>query len=291
MGRFASKARQWLRKPLAARASRRDHRFDDQSAVELAAAAIFRDEAPHLDEWIAFHIGVGFRHFYLYNNFSQDNYQSVLRPWIETGYVTLYQWPVKVGQLSAYQHCCRIHRDDCRWLALFDIDEFLFSPLSPSSRDADIRPILREFEHLSGLEVWQAFYGSGGRQQRPDLPVTLAYDRRAAFTQTTVKSIVNPRLVYKPGIHQSKFFVGHVTDTSGQTVVRESQPVFDRLRMNHYWSRSLEDLSIKVNRGDASTSTERDRDWHFRFEKTLNDVRDPSIIPLAQQILQNRNAA
>ena len=39
---------------------------------ELAFCAIFREEAPFLDEWISFHLGVGGSHFFLNNNLDRS---------------------------------------------------------------------------------------------------------------------------------------------------------------------------------------------------------------------------
>src|SRR4051794_35476653 len=81
---------------------------------QLAIGAIFRDEAPYLKEWIEFHKLVGVQHFYLYNNYSTDDYESVLRPYIEIGEVEVIQWPYTSSswenwlyevQASAYTDC------------------------------------------------------------------------------------------------------------------------------------------------------------------------------------------
>ena len=124
--------------------------------------------------------------------------------------------------------------------------------------------------------------------QRPAAPVTEAYTRCAPPSQTTVKTIANPRLVYKVGVHQSKFWTGHAQDTAGQTAGRSITPVFDVLRINHYWSRSLDDLQTKIRRGDASSAAARDADWHLKFECGLNDHEDLTIQPIAQAIHQSR---
>ena len=242
--------------------------------------AIFREEAPFLDEWIRFHLGVGVSHFFLYNNFSTDHFEEVLRPWISAGVVTLTDWPVPVGQLSAYRHCLRRARGSCRWLALIDVDEFLFS-----SATRDIRPILRARAHLPGVVVWQVFFGSGGPVTRPDSFVTFSYRRSAGAARTTLKTIANPRLVYKVGVHLCKFWGAEALDTAGRSVESGQTPVLDELRLNHYWSRSIEDLRVKVARGDASTAHARDLERHIAFERTLNAEADETIIPLAEAIL------
>lgn len=250
---------------------------------ELGICAIFREEAPFLDEWISFHAGVGATHFYLYNNFSTDDFKSALAPWLSRGMVTLTDWPVPVGQLPAYRQCLRRARHECQWLAFIDLDEFLFSPLT-----TDIRAILRGYVDLPGVLVWQPFFGSGGHDSRPDLPVTEAYHRRGALSQVSAKTIANPRMVYKVGVHACKYWLGEGLDTSRKPVGRGREPVLDTLRINHYWSRSLEDLRTKVRRNDDSTAKPRDLDWHLGFETSLNVEIDETILPVARAIRASR---
>jgi Glycosyltransferase family 92 len=272
--------RRWIRAPIGYAVHWRE-RLSARYRYELAVCAIFREEAPFLDEWLTFHSGIGATHFYLYNNFSTDNSRDVLQPWIARGVVTLTDWQVPVGQLSAYRHCIKRARSQCRWLAFIDIDEFLFSP---QSQTTDIRGILRQYTDLPGVEVWQAFFGSAGHDARPNLPVTEAYLKRAALSQTTVKSISNPRMIYKVGIHQSKYWIGEGLDTSRRSVRPGLPPVLDMLRINHYWSRSIDDMRTKIQRNDASTPVVRDAKWHFEFEKSLNAETDDSILRTARSI-------
>ncbi len=268
-----------IRRPFVWRARHRERRYGHKARHELAVCAIFRDEAPFLEEWIAFHVGIGVTHFFLYNNFSTDNFLETLQPWLKKGMVTLKEWPRPVGQLAAYVHCCRRHWKSCRWIALIDLDEFLFS-----AEQQDVPSILREYVDLPGIEVWQAFYGASGHQLRPEIMVTEAYKYRAGLQQTTVKSIVNPRFVYKPGVHQTKYWEGVALDLLRRPVTNGSEPTLERLRINHYWSRSIEDLHTKVARGDASTSAQRQLQWHLEFESKLNEVYDDSISPMAKKI-------
>jgi hypothetical protein len=280
-GELAIFLRRLVRAPISFSLRLLDRRIARTAKHELAVCAIFREEAPFLDEWISFHLGVGATHFYLYNNFSTDDFQSALAPWVERGIVTLIDWPVSVGQLSAYRDCLKRARWDCRWIAFIDVDEFLFSPAG-----TDVRTVLRSYSDLPGVEVWQLFFGSGGHASRPAGPVTEAYRKRAPATfKTTVKTIANPRMVYKVGVHQSKYWHGEALDTARRRVVStEIGPVLEPLRINHYWSRSLEDLSVKIGRNDASTPVPRNAEWHFALESNLNDETDETILPIARRI-------
>ena len=264
--------------PLIMRARVRDRAVSKAPRFNLAACAIFREEAPFLAEWISFHRSVGFEHFYLYNNFSTDDYETVLDPFIQEGLVTLVDWPRPVGQLSAYRDCIRKRWREALWIGFFDIDEFLFAP-----DGRDVPSVLSDYRDLPGVCAWQAFYGSSGHVERPEIPVVEAYTMRAGPDLTTVKTILNPRMVYKVGVHQSKFLSGEGLDTHRRTIVPGMSPRLDILRINHYWSRSLADLDQKVRRGDASTSALRDRDRHFDFERKLNLERDEAILDAMRQ--------
>ncbi len=61
----------------------------------VSICAIFRDEAPFLEEWIEYHRMIGVEHFYLYNHLSADHYYEVLRPYIQEGIVELKDWPIE----------------------------------------------------------------------------------------------------------------------------------------------------------------------------------------------------
>ena len=277
--------RNMLRYPLYLKAKVEDWTIGSSVKDTVAICAIFREEAPFLGDWIDFHRFAGVSRFYLYNNFSADGYREVLAPYIHEGLVELIDWPVDVGQVSAYQHCIKTRAKEVHWIAFIDIDEFLFAP-----DGSTIGTVMKRFRNLPAVHVWQAFFGSDGHKHRPQMPVPIAYRHRAPLSQTTVKTIVNPRHIYKIGIHESKFWKGHSLDTAGRMVSKNIQPVLDVLRINHYWSRSLEDLREKVARGDASTAQRRDEKWHFVFEKTLNAEFDESIIPIASRVFgQTKN--
>ena len=79
------------------RSYRRERQLLAREHHELTICAIFREEAPNLDEWIRFHEGVGVSKFYFYNNFSTDNFRDVLTPYVARGLVDLVDWPVSLG--------------------------------------------------------------------------------------------------------------------------------------------------------------------------------------------------
>ena len=123
----------------------------------VSVCAIFRDEGCYLKEWIEFHKIIGVEHFYLYNNFSSDNYLEVLEPYIQSGEVTLTDWPVPQGQMSAYQDCFNRFKDETNWLAFIDLDEFII----PNFTDT-INEFLKSFEKRPAVLIYWLYFGSSG---------------------------------------------------------------------------------------------------------------------------------
>jgi len=239
----------------------------------LSVCAIFRNEAPYLEEWLVFHLGIGVEHFYLYENRSIDDFRAVLAPFLERRQVTLTDWPKAKGQKAAYRHCLRSAAAESRWVAFLDLDEFLFSP-----QQRDIRPILEKYRELSSLQVRRATFGSSGHKTKPAAGVLQSYTWRAAELRGP-KSIANPRLIR--AIHNPHQF----------SMWGDDETHFcDELRINHYWSRSLEELLEKLQRGDAWFRRPRLIDYHLSEEGRLNEVEDRCIQPLAREIAEEFSA-
>lgn len=104
-------------------------------AYELGIVAMFRDEAPYLKEWIEYHKMVGVDHFWLYCDArNEDDYQSILEPYIEEGLVEVTEnWtvPEKLYTINSIQQCkanlevLKKNKNNVKWLAFIDIDEFI----------------------------------------------------------------------------------------------------------------------------------------------------------------------
>jgi glycosyltransferase involved in cell wall biosynthesis len=244
---------------------------DDQEMVYLAACAIYRNEARYLREWVEFHLLVGFERFYLYDNGSDDNHLEILQPYIADGTVVLEHWPISPGRHLAYERCLAKRRQEARWIAFFDIDEFLFSPLG-----RPVPEIVGEFEQYPGIGANLLPFGTSGHKTEPDGLVIENFVRRSRDekTQPTIKSIVNPvRAIHCWGAHSFLYF-GWSEEYEGLTFEepvwalvlpvserREQIPLrthdrspelsYSLLRVNHYDTKSEEAFREKCGRADT----------------------------------------
>lgn len=275
----------------------------------LSAMAAIQNEAPYLEEWLAFCVLEGVEHFLLYDNCSTDEPREVLRPWIEAGIVELFDWPIHwkdAAQTKAYMDALQRLRGRARWAAFIDPDEYLFSPTGKS-----VAEVLQRYEEHAGIVVnWQC-YGTSGHQTRPHGLTIESYTRRARTgwaRNQRVKSIVDPMLVMAPyGSHLFKVEPPHSLVTEDFKRVRPvrsfkwprplrhlaartpylpfdpystkgpspKQVSVGELRINHYVTRSTEESRLKYK--DRASMSPRDRRSHARYHDR-NEVEDAILV-------------
>lgn len=225
---------------------------------KLSIAAIFKNEAPYLREWIEFHLAVGVQHFYLYNNESSDNYLEVLDPYIEKDIVEITDWVTYPGehfvlqcQPRAYVHALNKARGESKWVAFIDTDEFLF-PL----RENNLRKCLEtRYKDYAGVVVYWQTYGTSNVVLGPyELMIerlTLKAPMKSEYNQW-YKSIVKPALVtHCDNPHYFHFVAGETyLNENGDYVKPGVEGItVNHLRINHYTFRDLYFLNnVKIPR-------------------------------------------
>ena len=159
---------------------------------KIAICAIFKDEAPFLLEWLAFHRMIGVDLFVLYDNGSSDGGADRVHASSFGRNVTLVDWPDRPGQLSAYNHFRIHHAARFTWAAFIDIDEFIVPLEGNSIRPVLMRPAYARFAQV--LLQWLVF-GPSGHERRPEGLMIEHYTHRMPETADAcrhVKAIVRP---------------------------------------------------------------------------------------------------
>jgi hypothetical protein len=175
---------------------------------ELVVASMFKNESPYLAEWVSHHFEHGADHIVLYDNGSTDDGRAKVQPWIDSGEVTLFDWPqlkTEGAQYNAIHHSLDLMKQRARWITFLDLDEFLFSPLG-----VPLPEVLSEFSEEVGIDVHWVCYGSSGHISTPSGSVRDNFVRRAPLQfkrNRQFKTIINPREAVKriPGNHEWTF--------------------------------------------------------------------------------------
>ena len=254
----------------------RAYREPPPESAYLAACALFHNEARYLREWLEFHRIVGVERFFLYNNASTDDYLEVLDPYLAEHVVTLHDWPAPApDQRQVFDHCLRLHRDDARWIAFIDVDEFLFSPTGEM-----LEVLMPEYERWPGVAVQWAMFSVTARNERPGDLVIDSFSMRDAADQGFVKSIVDPqRTVRCLSAHWFECEYGLPVDENGWPLASPTTKAtsFSRLRINHYASRSETEAREKIARPSGWGHLRR---WRRRdLSAELDLIPDEAIAP------------
>ena len=263
----------------------------ENKKYKVSVCAIFKNEAPYLREWIEFHKIIGINHFYLYNNNSTDNYQEILKPYVDENIVTLIQWPKVHAQMESYDHCIKNYKDETEWIAFIDLDEFIV----PNSTDT-IYDFLKPFQKNRGtvLAYFKMFGSSGLVERDINSPVT------KDFTQCYQKSLNIGKLFYNTAYNLDFSYPKNdsmhqmYANYNGKTLV----PVncFDKIttmginkinkkylvngkypiQINHYVTKSLNEYKARLSKGDAFFKLEVKTDL-FNQHDRLSNFTDDSI--------------
>lgn len=270
----------------------------------LAITAIFQNEARFMAEWIEFHKLAGVEHFYLYNNYSTDNYKQVLRPYILAREVELFDWKLPFSKkLLAHDDAIKRSLGVAKWLAILDLDEFLF-PV----KEHDLRVLLNDYEQYGGVCANWVLYGTSYVKKIPGTGLMTEY---LTFCNPEgnqhIKSIIRPERVLNYAHHHfAKYKEGYFSVNSDKEKIEGpfSKILLDKVRINHYFTRDEDYLyNVKLPREEKINAKYwasslwgvpielarkmTTREWLQAINKVATVQEDKSIYKYLPQLKQN----
>ena len=180
---------------------------------------IAMDEEPYIDEFVDYHLGLGFGKIIIYDN--TNAFQ--LKQWGQRrgDGVELIHFPGINKQSDAYWNCAKNtlegkHGDDKLWAAFWDVDEFLVL-----KKHDNVDDFLDEHLSSGALGVNWLLFGPSGQTVYKPLPVTKRFVYRENETNLHIKSIVrlsDMNLTEAPHVHYPTLPMlnGDQHDTNGK---------------------------------------------------------------------------
>lgn len=228
-------------------AEQRAARKKTRTAQGVAVCLRFRDEARYLAEWLEYHWAAGVDHFFLYNNFSSDDFLPVVQPWLDAGQATLVDWPKVPASPEAEEDCIRRAIGRFAWVGFLDADEFVVI------RDArSIGKFLNGFVDAPAVGLHWRMFGSSGHRGRPQMPVIQAYQQRAPGPNRHIKTFLRPERAAECRNSHSWFYypLGVAVREDGESLYGSvhMNPTADAAWINHYYCKSEEDYLEKAMR-------------------------------------------
>ncbi len=225
---------------------------------------IARAEERFAEEWFWYHIAIGFDHIFIYDN-SRDNdikLKSVMPA--NNNKLTILNFPGESKQHAAYTDFMENYSNDYEWAAFIDLDEFIIF-----RTHQNVQGFLAEFGHLKSIGMQWLMFGHSGHKIRPSGLVLEDFVWRYPVPFSQVKSFCRCSEINSVlSIHNinKKCRLVNGFDLLGRDHV---ELIIDDIRyhgnldatdivcINHYFTRSLEDLAIKTKRGSAAGTISR----------------------------------
>ena len=230
---------------------------NDYASV-AAICAIQRDGLLYVDEWIDYHIALGFETIFIYDN--SDDFE--LRGWYSnrfkqnTKLIKIVHWVGSGEQLAAYNNCTKEiqQRKSHSWIAFIDLDEFIV--IKDIQKFPHIMDLLDTIpKEASGLTAnWQVFTWNNHTKYEPK-PLSLRFDhfRKNKHVKTIARA---DRIKLFPNPHFAIYYTHKAVDSNGDIVdgpFNERMPL-DVLAVNHYTAKSLEEYKLRCKRGRATVA-------------------------------------
>lgn len=249
---------------------------------QAAICVIVSNEEYYLDEWLDYHIGIGFHHIFVYDNsndLTDSNYDNnsnisssssssswlARRPRLHDK-VTVISYPGQNKQGSAYQHCGRQHLlpdPTYRWVGFFDVDEYLVLHHPIYSRNVSSFLSHHCRDTCGSLSFNWQIHSWNDRLQYDPRPVTLRFRGKYNIDQH-VKSVSHVRRVdwsVLPHPHYPFLKEGYTQiDTDGEEIL---SPQWQNLKfpsnaglLYHHHTKSHKEYIGKRERGRATMEGE-----------------------------------
>ncbi|MDX6805622.1 glycosyltransferase family 92 protein [Terrihabitans rhizophilus] len=240
----------------------------------VAVAAVVKNEASYIGEWLHYHRAVGINQFIIYDDGSTDGTSEVIRQTAPPESFQIIPWAGRLidaptgnilnSQAIAFAHAILNFGSAYRWMAFIDVDEFLLPKSARTVEDA--------LGAAGGFPVvslpWHMF-GPGTHVERPSGPVLRNYTTRAADPLSSKKNVSNFKCIVDP-CAVSKVSIHHFESTQhGECTAndagikaptrkaRKDKSFYSsaNLQLNHYYTKSREELEAKLARGPASPAS------------------------------------
>lgn len=245
--------------------------------MKTSICAIIKDEHLFLEEWIDYHLSIGFDRIYLYEDFTSSSHSEITDKYKDKVELhSMREIPTcKEGktsrQCAVYNWFLSNMQDKTDWCLFIDIDEFL--------RFEDgytLSNLIDEFKEYHGIQIWWKVYGCNGHIERPNTGVQEAYGAdfkphvKHGITNYDYKSFVNmSKAISFINVHYHKKIV-NTHHKRGDFRYERNELTWDKCWIDHYMSKSWEDWQTRLKRGNITKGI-RDAEYFFKINPEMRD--------------------
>ena len=238
----------------------------------LVIGTILKNESHSIKEWLEHYIYRGIQHFFLINDASTDNTLEILKPYVDSGKVTIFENNdhYYIGrQKNAYNRFFLPIFKVSTWWLIVDADEYVWSP-----DHIQLLDVLNMCYKYGQVQINNTVFGSNGHIEQPKSLVQSMTKRTSEYPSANRG---NYKYFINSDFEVTSLNIHHATFLNKEHEINNFLLVHDPwFIMNHYCCQSLEFWkNVKCMRGDADDYKNRDLEMFDYFD--INEVDDTRL--------------
>jgi hypothetical protein len=237
--------------------------------IRCVLVCIAKAERLYIEEFINYYLKLGFYKIIIYDNSDSNELNFLNSPSVQ-----IINFPGNIKQLAAYEHFLKYLKHQYHYVAFFDVDEFLVL-----KRHNNINDFCLQHIPSGALGVNWYIFGNNGQTKYEPRGVLERFTRRSSIMDHHVKTIAKCSDILKMKIHEPetlkkgtyfKNISGHKLELGCAFNFKKDDTI---VQLNHYFTKSDEELQIKCDRGRADLAENRKYEENKIFLE-FNDVED-----------------
>jgi hypothetical protein len=256
----------------------------------ISVLAMFKNECSVIKAWIEHYLAEGVEHFYLIDNGTGDNTNTILSRY--SHYITLIKdgKRMETGTQTLLMNTLYLHkiRKETEWLIICDVDEYIYARNDYIQIMDVLKTIPRNIEKI--WIPWKCF-GSNGHKDQPT-SITKSFTKR--------QSSISIKIEHGKIICRAKYLIkilsagNNVNLSNHNTTYLSNCQIFDNvkhaddiileehnLHLNHYMLMSEDYYKYtKCSRGGGETGHTTDKftmPAFYNMDKTFNEIEDTEL--------------
>ena len=210
-------------------------------------------EGNYIEEFVKFHLALGFSHIFIYDNEDEPTYEKILNKYSDKQ-ITVIHCPGKYQQMNAYYHFINniLFKSNITHVACIDIDEFIVL-----KQHTNIKDFIKEFivGDCQGIGMnWRFFGSSGHTEAKTTEPLTKRFTLCQKGGHPNIKTLFKKdNFVRFNTMHHVVLSKGYIKNTKGQIINGPFNYIIDfsYIQLNHYKCKTLEEFKYISSRGQA----------------------------------------
>ena len=235
---------------------------------------IAKKESDYIEEFVKYHLALGFKYIYIYDNEDIPTYEKLLQNYKDN--IKVMHLPIKGAQFQALNDFVRkyLYASKITHVVHIDIDEFIVL-----KKHKNIADFINEYivGDCKGIAINYRTFGSSNLVEKTNIPVTMRFTMCEKEGNHHIKTLFKKDNFLKYHTFQHVIVKeGFIKSTNGEVILGPSNNIdCSVIQLNHYKCKTLPeftDISTrgKVDRVDCSPENINDI-----FNKyNINDVED-----------------